>query len=398
MAGLAPWVDAKDWSLPRSEGAEVAEEVWDGLAGLGYASRGQKQAGLGPADDADLIRRPARSYQDERVPQLLRHLSGTLLRMLKHGRVAAVEVQAMYVNGRVLVSENTADGRGRLATSLRTTALAIVAKTVRREIQKSAREKLERQRAAAARRRTARRPTAGRGPQPITEARIRGAIPPTAEVPFRYAGKLLRAQRGDRSWQQADAEGADVDEAEALLEILRQRVEDGEDLVLRRDAETAGLIDADEYRGKVIVVDGPASFHAEQNLMWALKTSGTRPAATIAGVKRPCLGCYLTLRLMNEVYGARITYNQRHGFAWAESIRNLPHFIAHGHVDRSDDEPPAEAEASLDDDMKESLRAFLGDAMSAPAHVSSRRRARGIVGDDPGNASESDSDDSGDER
>ncbi|WP_370941864.1 hypothetical protein AB5J62_22420 [Amycolatopsis sp. cg5] len=56
--------------------------------------------------------------------------------------------------------------------------------------------------------------------------------------------------------------------------------------------------------------------HAEQSLAQALVLSGWRGPASIAGGKRPCLFCYVSLRLVQELHCPQLRFNRRPGGVW----------------------------------------------------------------------------------
>jgi hypothetical protein len=98
-------------------------------------------------------------------------------------------------------------------------------------------------------------------------------------------------------------------------------------------AEAAKLIDDDTYRGRIIAVDaselasGPCT-HAEQNLALALVHSGYQGAATIAGGKRPCTVCYLSLCLVSQCGFGQLRFNGHPGGYWKTTTVAGLHKIA----------------------------------------------------------------------
>lgn len=123
--------------------------------------------------------------------------------------------------------------------------------------------------------------------------------------------------------------GADTLLATELSRLLSQDPSLG--AVVRVDADkTPGILSDPAFERKIIVVDGPAGFHAEQKLMWLLLKARWPGPASISGKKRPCLGCYLTFKYMTELVGANIDFNDRPGYAWVDSIENPGVFLKHG--------------------------------------------------------------------
>lgn len=364
----------------------VTQGVLGALGGKGFAPGAVKQAGQRPMDEADTIARKGRSYEDDRVTQLLIHVSDVLLTMLKQKKVeGVVEAQSMFVNDRVLISENTKKGRLALERALRKKTLAVIADTVRDTIRNDTAQ-------------LARFKKSKRKVDPIV---LYNAAPQSAWLPRRHANKLVNTLDSGRHWEEPeDPDDVSVDTATALrlIEVLKGKTT-GKNGVLRRvDAGESGLITSDRYEGKILIVDGPSGFHAEQNLMWAYKQSGSTPQATIAGVKRPCLGCYLTFRLMTEQYGADIDFNAHSGFAWAQSIKNVKKFLEDGY------EGPSVG-SGLSDEVEDDVAAastFLYDSIPTTAFISrikiqrwskTGRALKPKIVDDSGHASESESED-----
>lgn len=69
------------------------------------------------------------------------------------------------------------------------------------------------------------------------------------------------------------------------------------------------------YEGRVLVVPPSDGFHAEQNLVLTLVMSGVMSIASVAGGKRPCTVCWLTLSLARSC-GIELCFGNRPGGFW----------------------------------------------------------------------------------
>ncbi|NNB97280.1 hypothetical protein HI113_25585 [Corallococcus exiguus] len=91
-------------------------------------------------------------------------------------------------------------------------------------------------------------------------------------------------------------------------------------------ADCAAKIGGAAHHGRIIFVNaGGDSIHAEQKLLLALLRSGTGKStvATIYGKKRPCAGCYLTLLFAEERLGLKIEFNRHPGGFWGPALKGF---------------------------------------------------------------------------
>lgn len=126
------------------------------------------------------------------------------------------------------------------------------------------------------------------------------------------------------------------DQAESVSDILatlKKIMTDKLKPVMAGDPAKAGdYIRNGKYQGNIIVVDawdgsqGTCS-HAEQNLLSALLDSGHKSGAVIAGGKRPCTVCWLSLMLVNA-HGYNVTFNTHPGGFWDGTTYKGLHRIA----------------------------------------------------------------------
>ena len=116
-----------------------------------------------------------------------------------------------------------------------------------------------------------------------------------------------------------------------LQELGSQEVSEAVILRTIRRKGKAGVVLVDEdCRGKLILVNG-LNAHAEQKLLLMLLQSGLPLAEQvyIRGKKRPCFGCWLCLHFVRDVLDySNIDFNDHPGLAWIGAINELKTFIA----------------------------------------------------------------------
>lgn len=120
---------------------------------------------------------------------------------------------------------------------------------------------------------------------------------------------------------------------QAVLETLHKTMAEKTAIINGGSPETvAGHITDPGSKGRVVTVDawdGPevSCSHAEQNLLYALVLSGYKGKASIAGKKRPCTACWISLMLVRRA-GYDITFNLRPGGYWDTTTYQGLHRIA----------------------------------------------------------------------
>lgn len=130
--------------------------------------------------------------------------------------------------------------------------------------------------------------------------------------------------------------------------------------------KVAGLINSGGAKGRVVTVnawDGPSMScsHAEQNLLYALVLSGYQGKASIAGKKRPCTVCWISLMLVRKA-GYDITFNIHPGGFWdGTTYQGLQRIAAVlGFTDETSLAPQVRALAGEDSDFQQYVTDVLG--------------------------------------
>lgn len=117
---------------------------------------------------------------------------------------------------------------------------------------------------------------------------------------------------------------------QSVLVALTKTLRGGLDVVNGGSPEAvAALITDDSYKGRIITIDANSKMvkvkdktqevactHAEQNLVYSLILSDHNDGASIAGGKRPCTICWLSLSLAKDK-GYKIRFNQHPGGYWS---------------------------------------------------------------------------------
>ena len=219
------------------------------------------------------------------------------------------EVEAMAVNGRILVSANEVEAVKRLLTAdldevLRNNAdlVAALESEISRQNASGLADTLS--------------VFGAEEEEEASEAQVRGAR------------NVARMAFGAAMYDDDD----EMKDLAGVLDTLKQAVVDGLKVVAGGSPENAAALITDPGRAAtIIVVDAwqrpvrptkknpkpkPVTCsHAEQNLVFALVCSKYTAGAQVAGKKRPCTGCSLTLKLADDE-GYRIGYNPHPGGYW----------------------------------------------------------------------------------
>jgi hypothetical protein len=237
------------------------------------------------------------AYPEVKIGEQTRQYLGNLSNLLFE-RVSTMEVEAMLANGRILVSTNetstvTSLAGLKLGAALQGAADAVVADNADHALLR--RYKIgvvgEALRAVPA-------------DAPLTPGHLAGAK------------ELAELETGFR----ADHDGRP--ELESFLRVLKNHVQNAVTVQgpFTIDQAAQHLVDP-AYQNKVLAVaalDGGKS-HAEQHLALALIKSGYRGKAVVAGTKRPCAMCWLTLALAHQ-NGWNIEFNNEPGGFWDTTV------------------------------------------------------------------------------
>ena len=260
-----------------------------GKAGLARAvSREQKQQGWKGATrhtssgkwTARVTARPKHSYSSARIAQVLRHLSTAIYHFVKSKVSAEQEVQAMYVNNRLLIGSNDAASMAALS-GLKGTELAAI----------------------------------------LAEGKTFG----TGNRAQRVATKLQQLLSGSRIADLTFTNESERDQVKAIADIIKSVVADPTKAMVRTSiSQAASWITDKEHANQLILVDSMDKAHAEQNLILAYVRSGSDEEAHVYGKKRPCVGCYMTFRFAQERLGKQnLTYNANPGGFWGPALTGL---------------------------------------------------------------------------
>ncbi|GJF31523.1 hypothetical protein KNE206_42230 [Kitasatospora sp. NE20-6] len=250
--------------------------------------------------------------------QLLNHLSQALINHV--GRpvkdvpgTGTAEIEAMAVNGRILVSANERTTVTTLLGYNLTEVLTWTGKGVHDDWTARKADKLDDLMIALASKDL---------PDPFdAESEEAAGI-----------GRLVQLQV-DCTMEPVQAEAV-----KTILAVLHQVMTvKGADRIV--DGKTPGqdpdlikrLITDDEHAGRIIVVNGQSGTqlkaHAEQNLLHAAILAGHKGKSSVAGGKRPCTVCWATLRLARD-YGYDVSFNPRPGGLWSSTTSQGLHKVA----------------------------------------------------------------------
>ncbi|TRV73799.1 DUF4157 domain-containing protein [Streptomyces sp. 130] len=135
-------------------------------------------------------------------------------------------------------------------------------------------------------------------------------------------GGDARAQRS-ADYMTNIGEGNGRDGAVNAFMAAAMAVEDGV-LEDQTAAEAAATIGAGQMDGKIVFIrSGFEELHAEQKLVLALLQSGSTGAAIIAGKKRPCTSCFLSLSIAKEKKLPQLSFQTKPGGYWATANAGL---------------------------------------------------------------------------
>jgi hypothetical protein len=256
---------------------------------------------------------PGRYKWDDRARQLLGQLSTLLFQAV----AKADEVEAMVVENRVLVSANLQQPLVDLCELELTKIL-----TGRSEVVTELKGQISAQRVANLKATAAALQMTGAEDEEMTEEQGRGV-------------ETLAQMGMDIAAMEDDEEADDVQAILAAMRLSLEPVPGGS------PEAAADLIHDPEMAGRIITVDGfektgkdakgedvqQACSHAEQNLVLALVNSGVQTGAQVAGKKRPCTVCWLSLMLVDENgYGVKHGINP--GGLWVNTTDEGLHLIA----------------------------------------------------------------------
>jgi hypothetical protein len=242
----------------------------------------------------------------ERSVQLLGWLSTALFAFIKT-KTNTVEVEAMIVNNRIFVSANEQAAVTQMCAQCLSDTLNGVANSSFDIADSSGR------------------------PMNIAEVAQALKIIPKGSVPT--ATQL----KGAHTIAKLEAEAyQDEDQAELLrqiLTVLQSAMQNRTAIYGPVDGDGAAraLIDG-TLAQRVIAVNGlgtptKSCSHAEQNLVYALAKADYYGPAAVAGTKRPCLTCWLTLKLAQK-HGLSIDFKDAAGAFWDSSTFKGLHRVA----------------------------------------------------------------------
>jgi hypothetical protein len=235
----------------------------------------------------------SRSFKTSPDEQILRHLSTQLFWYMKNalGQKGEQEVQAMYVNGGIVVASNLDASLAATFASLQEKMEDYVRAGEAADGEEEMEEEIE---------------------NPL-QAVLGGE---QNEGDFRASGVAQKFRELDEGSRPSRA-GAE----QMLHSILKGRFNP---LLSRTMEETRAMIgDPTEMQNKIIFLSGGSKYHAEQKLVLALRGAGGVGRAWIAGKKRPCATCFATLSYARDAGGMDISFQGRPGGYFQPSIPGL---------------------------------------------------------------------------
>ena len=220
------------------------------------------------------------SFENQRIRQVLRHISTAVFYYVREKiDKGEQEVEALYVNDRLLLSSNTMRNMGSL------------------------------------------------GKSPIDSQTIFDMLLTTTFINSDdvRALKDIKKLRKLVGGQRVNTLKMSNEERQALQQIatmIREAIRDPANCFIYCSSikNAAGSITASGCAHKIIIVEGDREGHAEQNLILAYAQSGTKKLGHVYGKKRPCTGCYMTFRYAVDVMGLNLSYNQRPGGYWDTTV------------------------------------------------------------------------------
>lgn len=218
-----------------------------------------------------------RSFSKDRTRQLLRQISNQVFWYIKkHLETTEQEVQAMWVNDRILISANLDSSMQALHGTLKSKAKKKAENTFDGIL--------------------------------VTDwvASKRGK---------RHRRKLTDVVGGDR-----------LDAGVPLADALRLAIKKGEESVIVVDIsvpKNLAVLSHSSAKGKIVFIVGSPLPHAEQKLIDALVRANIKTRAEVFGKKRPCMGCYLTMLYAKNVGGFDLYFSDRPGGFWDKPLQNF---------------------------------------------------------------------------
>jgi len=303
--------DTKGKGKAATTKAGLLGEVRDVVDEFTHAHGGGRH---GRVTKSDVRLRFPRDKAQERTEQSLSHLSMLLhdaLRRLQDDLVAATdgaetvndrEIQGMLINDRLLFASNFNETIDLLSNRFDDQLVSL-------------RELLRQHQS--------------------DENRERGLFPADANE---YAGRLNRADAKIN----AAFEGLRGVGDDATADAMRRAANRPVMITDAADPNMRALLTAEEYAGRVIMLRfgetnrrtragevKPASMHAEQKLLMAIRKAGLKPQQAtkplaIMGKYRPCLGCAAALRYYRDVEGfGNLRFNPNYGHFYQDSVGSL---------------------------------------------------------------------------
>lgn len=262
----------------------------------GYAKVGSNQKGLWVDDIVD---RTTRSFEGERDAQIMRHVATAFYELAKRRVASEQEVQAMLVNGRLLLGSNEAASMrptpAQLVGLLNPQGLSERSRRVVRKLKSAiGGGRIDRHRLDVVRQLKARA---------LAELDDNGGDEAAAEDALRIDDEYVGLLDELASW----------DVAQEIADSIAAGLENGTAFVQCDIGQAAAFIDDNQYAGAVAMVSGLDKVHAELNLVLAYGMSGQPPGAKVYGKKRPCMACFLTLQYASEKLSYGLTYNEHPG-------------------------------------------------------------------------------------
>jgi hypothetical protein len=276
-------VDAEEFSRDgKKRKRATAKSVTDSTAkhqrtaGWGRAT-GHSSSGNWPAQ---VTMRGERSFDGERVPQVLRHLSTMLFHYAKSQVSAEQEVQAMFVNERIFVSSNA-----RASMALFSGSVA---------------------------------------PETVFDALLGGGALPGSDTRAQGDLQKLRALVAGERIDEITKDPGERADLESMKTTVLGAIQDPARNVQHCGIDgAAALVSDGSAANHLIFVDGLDKAHAEQNLIIAYVRSGASVPAQIFGKKRPCTGCTVTFEYAVNILKRTISYNGRAGGFWGPALPGL---------------------------------------------------------------------------
>lgn len=229
-----------------------------------------------------------KSFEQRRIRQMLRQISTAIFGYVREelGKTGEQEVQAMLVNNRILISANDTGTIDALALHLKKKAKKVAVDEYRNEfgnVLKGEWVKKTRE---------------------VRTAKKLGEVLRKKRLVDHHAANLLRT----------------IARAKKSVKVLDLSTDDG------------SIVTSPGGDEKVILVKGSPLPHAEQKLVHALFVAypaGYAERVYVYGKKRPCYGCFLTLKYVKEHGFPKLTFNPRAGGTWFPPVEDV---IRHANI------------------------------------------------------------------